>query len=169
MKGEFRLANIMIAIVLLISVVTDVRQRKILNVVTLPAILLGFLFHGVTSGLDGLLMSGLGFLVGLGLLIIPFIKGGIGAGDVKLLAAVGAWKGAVFVIYTTLFGAAIGGIISLFILLKNRRLRSTLQQTLSSSLVFNNEKILSHKSLSIPYAVPLAIGAILAFVMEAYM
>lgn len=174
MKGELGLANIAIAVVLLISIVTDVRHRKILNLVTLPAILTGFLFHVVTSGLNGFFFSGIGFLVGLGLLVIPFIMGGIGAGDVKLLAAIGAWKGAVFVCYTTLFGAAVGGVIALFILLKRKRFLFTLKHSLFSFRVLKNQKTLqeldeTYGYVSIPYAVPIAIGAILALVMEMYL
>ena len=48
--------------------------------------------------------------------------GGIGAGDVKLLAAIGAWKGTIFVLYTGVYGAIIGGLISLIILLRKNTL-----------------------------------------------
>ncbi|MCG7344134.1 prepilin peptidase [Sporosarcina sp. ACRSL] len=167
------MANIALAVILIISVVTDVRSRKVLNIITLPAILTGFLFHVVTSGLDGFFFSGIGFLVGLGLLIIPFIMGGIGAGDVKLLAAIGAWKGAVFVFYATLYGAAIGGLIALFILLKRKRLGFTIKHILFSFRFLKNRKVLgdlgeTDGTLSIPYAVPIAVGALIAFLMEVY-
>lgn len=77
------MTNLVIFLILIISILTDLRNRKILNIVTLPAILVAFIYHFFTSGLDGLLFSGQGFLVGLGLLFIPFVMGGIGAGDVN--------------------------------------------------------------------------------------
>lgn len=168
------MTNIAITLILIISVVTDLRDRKILNVITLPAILIAFIYYSFTSGFSGLLFSGQGFLVGLGLLLIPFIMGGIGAGDVKLLAAVGAWKGSLFVLYTGVYGAIIGGLISLFILLKKKRLIQTLKQMLftirilketKGSLIIEDE---TDKSSNIPYAIPIAVGALLAYLMEAY-
>jgi len=173
MKGVSHLANIALSIFLIISVITDLHRRKILNIVTFPAILAGFLFHVVTSGLDGFFYSGLGFLVGLGLLIIPFIMVGIGAGDVKLLAAIGAWKGVVFVFYATLYGAVIGGFIALFILIKRKKLGYTLKYTFFSFRFLKNRKALKELdeadgSISIPYAVPIAVGAFIAFLMEVY-
>ena len=100
--------------------------------------------------------------------------GGIGAGDVKLLAAIGAWKGTIFVLYTGVYGAIIGGIIALIILLRQRRLVFTLKQMLFSirflksateSLPIEDD---TQKSISIPYAIPIAAGALLVYLMEAY-
>jgi prepilin peptidase CpaA len=57
-------------------------------------------------------------MVGLGLFILPFMLGGIGGGDVKLFAALGAWMGAELVAYIGLFAAVAGGIMAFFILLR---------------------------------------------------
>ena len=114
------MTTLIIGLVLVISVITDFQNRKILNIVTLPAILGGCMYHFYTAGLEGFYFSGQGFLVGLGLLIIPFLMGGIGAGDVKLLAAIGAWKGTFFIFYTGIYAGIIGGIIALFIVKKKR-------------------------------------------------
>ena len=168
------MTNVAIALILIISVITDLRNRKILNIITLPAILIALIYHSFTSGLSGFYFSGQGFLIGVGLLLIPFIMGGIGAGDVKLLAAIGAWKGTIFVIYTGVYGAIIGGIIALIILLRQRRLVFTLKQMLFSirflksateSLPIEDD---TQKSISIPYAIPIAAGALLVYLMEAY-
>ena len=168
------MTNLAIALILIISVITDLRTRKILNIITFPAILIALIYHSFTSGFGGLLFSSLGFLVGLGLLLIPFVMGGIGAGDVKLLAAVGAWKGTLFVLYTGVYGAVIGGLISLYILLRNKQLGHTLKQLLFSIRFFRVTKGSSfvgddmQKSIYIPYAIPIAVGALLAYLMEAY-
>ncbi|MFP3361714.1 A24 family peptidase, partial [Planococcus sp. SIMBA_143] len=71
--------------VLLISFITDVRNRRILNSVTFPAMGIGLLYYTMTLGLEGFLFSGAGLLVGFALLLIPYLLGGMGAGDVKLL------------------------------------------------------------------------------------
>jgi prepilin peptidase CpaA len=166
--------NLVIILILVISIITDLRDRKILNIVTLPAILTACIYHFFTSGLEGFYFSGQGFLVGLGLLIIPFLMGGIGAGDVKLLAAVGAWKGTFFIFYTGIYAGILGGFIALFILLKRRQLISTLRRMLFSVIFLISAKgyLLNkddeHGAISIPYAIPIALGACLTFLMETY-
>lgn len=109
--------NVVLVVVLIICVVTDINERKIYNKVVFPALLMAWIGHGVTGGWYGLKMSIAGFLVGLGILLIPFVMGGMGAGDVKLLALVGALKGTVFVLTAALYMALIGAGIALVILL----------------------------------------------------
>jgi prepilin peptidase CpaA len=101
---------------LLVSLITDLRSRKILNIVTIPAILAGMGYHMVTSGFNGFIYSGKGLLIGFALLMIPFVLGGIGAGDVKLLAAIGSLKGTAFVFSSFLYTALIGGAVSIIII-----------------------------------------------------
>jgi len=102
---------------ILICLITDLKERKIYNAILIPTLFLGFLFNFVESGFLGLLTSGKGFLIGLGFLLLPFIGGGIGAGDVKLLATIGAIKGPQFVFYTCLGMGLTGGIIAIGILI----------------------------------------------------
>lgn len=71
----------------LISLATDIWKRKIYNVVILPAIATGLILNSINADLEGFVFSGSGLLLGLGLLLVPFLLGGIGAGDVKLLTA----------------------------------------------------------------------------------
>ncbi|MEC5423992.1 prepilin peptidase [Virgibacillus sp. C22-A2] len=165
------MTNLAIILILLISIITDLRNRKVLNIVTLPAILIALIYHTVITGFEGFAFSSLGFLVGLGLLFIPFILGGIGAGDVKLLAAVGAWKGTMFVLYTGVFAGVIGGIIALLILLKRKQLGSTLKNMVFSFVFLKGNKgslqlpADTHNPVSIPYAVPIALGALAAYLV----
>ncbi|MBW8308903.1 MAG: prepilin peptidase, partial [Candidatus Paracaedibacteraceae bacterium] len=72
--------------ILLLSVKSDVTCRKIPNKLTFPVILWGLVSAGIFSGFNGILFSLGGFLVGLALFLIPFSMGGMGAGDVKLMA-----------------------------------------------------------------------------------
>jgi prepilin peptidase CpaA len=104
-------------LVLLICVVTDLKSRKIYNNVIFPALLVGLFSHMIASGWSGLFFSLNGFLVGFVLLLIPYFMGGMGAGDVKLLALIGAIKGYLFVLYTAIYMGLIGGGIALCILL----------------------------------------------------
>lgn len=88
---------------------TDYKFRKILNMITFPAILVGLLYWTINEGLQGVFTWGAGLVVGLLLLIVPFVLGGMGAGDVKMLAMVGALAGAKFVFMSFLFGAVLAG------------------------------------------------------------
>jgi len=104
-------------ILLLICVFTDLRDRKIYNVVTFPAAFMALIFHTLINTWDGFWFSFSGLLVGFSILFIPYLFGGIGAGDVKLLAVIGALKGTSFVLFTALYMALIGGLMALFILM----------------------------------------------------
>ncbi|MFC3015784.1 A24 family peptidase [Virgibacillus litoralis] len=169
------MTNLAIILILIISTITDLRSRKILNIVTMPAIILALIFHLITTGLDGFLFSGQGFLVGIGLLFIPSMMGGIGAGDVKLLAAVGAWKGTLFVLYTGIYAGIFGGLIALFILIKRKKLVFTVKNMLFSLLFLKSTKGSleisndTQNNVSIPYAIPIALGALMTFIMESYL
>lgn len=165
--------NILLLIILLICTVTDIKSRKILNIVTFPAILIGFLFYLYTNGYEGFLFSGKGFLVGLGVLFIPFAMGGIGAGDVKLMAAIGTMKGAFFVFYAFLYAAIVGGIIALFILIRRKDVKGFFARITNSLLLlsFNKSKDsiqVSKKDLapSFPYGVAIALGTVAMLLME---
>ncbi len=100
----------------------DLRESRIPNLLTVSAALLGLIAHVVASGWNGLLTSLQGLLVGFLLLLVPFLLGGIGGGDVKFLAAMGAIMGPSFVFRSCLYGAAVGGLISLYLLVKENRL-----------------------------------------------
>ena len=80
-------------IVLAVATFTDLRNRRIPNWLVLPFLLAGIVVSGWLQGWHGVGQSFAG--MGLGLLIYGFLfwMGGMGAGDVKLCAAIGAWIG----------------------------------------------------------------------------
>lgn len=94
-----------------VALATDLQNRKIYNWLTFPAMLVGLVLNGVLGGLHGLEMSAIGLLVGSAFFLVGFLMRAMGAGDVKLMAAVGAWLGWPYtlaaVIYVTLFGGVI--------------------------------------------------------------
>lgn len=106
---------------LAIAVTTDIRARRIPNALTFPVLGLGFLLNALTSHSDGLVLSAQGALLGLAIMLPFHVLRGLGAGDVKLVAAIGALKGPEFVIYTFAWAAIFGGALALFGLIRSRR------------------------------------------------
>jgi prepilin peptidase CpaA len=102
-------------VLVLIACVPDVRRRRIPNVLTLGAAVAGMLLHAVVGGTSGLLTSAAGWLVGAALFFPIFAMRGMGAGDVKLLAAVGAWLGPVLVFWVALITSIAGGALGLVV------------------------------------------------------
>jgi len=109
-----------LALALLTAVVTDLRARRIHNWLTFPLMLSGLVFHTVVGGLDGLGFSAAGFGLGLAAMIVPFLLGVMGAGDVKLMAGVGAWVGASTILAAFLFTCLAGGVYALGVLAFHR-------------------------------------------------
>src|SRR6202051_3020787 len=102
----------LVAVVLVVAAVIDGLKLKVPNWITLPMILSGWAFNVATGGWAGLGWSLLGTAVGLGLLLPAYAIGGMGAGDVKLLAGVGAWVGSTTTLYAFCLSAIIGGAIA---------------------------------------------------------
>jgi prepilin peptidase CpaA len=107
---------IFLIILVIASAITDLKTQKIPNFVTLPGMLIALAYHSALSGLNGVLFSAAGIGIGIALLIIPYLMGGMGAGDAKLMGAIGAVLGAKAVFYAFLLIAAVGGIYALIII-----------------------------------------------------
>ncbi|MEH7112644.1 prepilin peptidase [Neobacillus niacini] len=157
-------------VALLISLITDIKNRKILNIVTTPSVLFALFYYTTTLGLEGFVFSIKGFGVGLGLLLIPYMLGGMGAGDVKLMAAIGALMGTSFVFYCFLYTALIGGLIALMIILKQKGLVITIKtffykivffQSNVGSIVLKKE---NQTGISFPYGVAIVLGTLFTLV-----
>jgi prepilin peptidase CpaA len=91
----------------------DVKTRRIPNYLTLGTALGGLAFNLILHGWSGLLGGVLGLLVGFAFLVLPYIWGGMGAGDVKALAALGAWLGPGETVYLFCYMGIAGGLMAL--------------------------------------------------------
>ena len=158
--------TVLLFITLAISVYTDLKSRKIYNKVLYPVLLVAIITQLMVGGWDGLRLSLTGFLVGLGLLIIPFFLGGIGAGDVKLLALVGAFKGPMFVIYTGIYMALIGALMAIVIILIGKGMFKKVAILVHAAWYKQNMSALFNRKTTYPYGVAIAGGALLAFILE---
>lgn len=175
-------ANIALLLVLILSSgFWDLKERKIPNKVTFTGILIGILFNTFMGGLTGLVQSFIGLLAGLAIFFLPFAMGGMGAGDVKLMGAIGALMGWQFSIMTAVYSALVGGVMVIGYLLFKGTFLDTLKKMIFSLITillnFANrlgyneyayraqQKFQKHghtyQKVYIPYGVAIAGGAVL--------
>ena len=112
-------------VTLVVAAVIDGYKLKVPNWITFPLVLSGWVYGAVTGGWAGFGDSLLGTGVGLALLLPAYAIGGMGAGDVKLLAGVGAWVGAQTTFYAFCVSAVVGGVIALAMVLVRAELAQT--------------------------------------------
>ena len=115
----------LLLIVALAAAVYDVRYRRIPNWISAGGIAVGVLANSLTHGIPGLLLSLGGFAMGFGLYFLLYVIHVMGAGDVKLMGAVGALVGwqnwmAIFVI-----AAVLGGIMAMILIISRNRVKRT--------------------------------------------
>lgn len=104
----------------------DVRTRKIPNAITGPALILGLATHFAIGGLPELQSSVTGMLIAAAILMPGWLLRWMGAGDVKLMAAVGAWVAWPHAAIAVLASLAAGGVLALGYAIRHRVLWPTL-------------------------------------------
>lgn len=100
----------------LFAALTDVWRFRIYNIQTIPMMASGVIYHTIVSGGEGFFGSACGLMFGIAILLLPFLMGGIGAGDVKLLAAIGAWLGMPMTFYVFIASGCASGICALLMI-----------------------------------------------------
>jgi prepilin peptidase CpaA len=155
--------------ILLLAVLIDIRQRRIPNALTLPVIAVGMIYWSYLNGLDGFMHSTGGLLLGFAFLLPVYLFGGMGAGDVKLMGAVGSILGPQGIFIAFLYSAIVGGVYALFVLARSRVLKQTAGRygfILRGYLVTGQLTYLSpaaeEKLPPLCYAVAISLGTILS-------
>jgi prepilin peptidase CpaA len=147
-----------------IAVVTDVRERRIPNALTIPLAVAGLGIGAVSGGLGGLVISVVGCFAGGMLFFIPVVKLGWGMGDLKFAAALGALGGPLFALWMALYAMAAGGLFGLVWLTRRGQL-AHVAGGMQSDLRSRHAPI-ARSGLSIPYAVPIAAGMAVALLVS---
>ena len=157
--------------VLIYSAYTDLTKGKIYNWVTYPAIVLGILFRLLTEGGPGFLSSLTGAFLGFLFLFAFFLSGGLGAGDVKLMTAVGAFGGWMFLLWALYYTAIVGGFVAVFLLLLKGQLWSGIKRTcvFLKNIFLSDEKkvpLVAENQITVPFGAIIVIGAYLTYFMK---
>src|SRR6476659_4746690 len=112
-----------VTLTLIVAAVIDGLKLKVPNWITFPMIISGWVYSVALSpyaGWEGLMYSMLGTMVGLALLLPAYAIGGMGAGDVKLLAGVGAWVYGTHTVYAFAVSAIVGAVLAVGMVLVRR-------------------------------------------------
>jgi prepilin peptidase CpaA len=165
-----------VTLTLVVAAVIDGLKLKVPNWITFPMIVSGWIYSATLAtpaGLEGLTYSLIGTAVGLALLMPAYAIGGMGAGDVKLLAGVGAWVGGTITLYAFAVSAVIGGIIAVCMVLAGKswdKHRNQFWMICNEIMTVKDPDKLSTIAaerkptmMLLPYGIPIAIGTIAYF------
>lgn len=108
--------QVTLAAVVVTAAITDFFSQRIPNWLVLPGAVLALCLHSVEGGGSAVLGGVLGWLAGFSLLIGFYAKGGMGAGDVKLMACIGAFVGVYRVFWVFVYTTLLGGVYALGII-----------------------------------------------------
>jgi prepilin peptidase CpaA len=154
----------------IVAAVCDVRTGRVPNVLTFGAAAAGLVMSVVLPGPGGLSAGLLGCVVGLALFFPLFALGGMGAGDVKLLAAFGAWLGPVDVLWAAIWASLVGGGLAVVVGAWRGYLSEAVRNLVTMAAIWHAGGASPTAGLTLgesrgprlAYAVPIGIGAVLA-------
>jgi prepilin peptidase CpaA len=159
----------------IVATISDIRSRKIPNWLVVPLLLSGTVVSTAVEGWHGLEQSALGILLAAVAVGVFYCLGGMGMGDVKLCAAIGAWIGPGQLGLALVMTGFAGGVMALAWAVCGGFLRESLDG--AGDLIFGIRKrgFRSHDTLVLtnpstrrmPYAPAIAVGAILSFLAVA--
>jgi prepilin peptidase CpaA len=163
------LVSVAVIAIGLAACVVDARTRRIPNALTLGAALGGFLIQIVSGGFAGALAAASGWLVGTLLLLPIFVLGGMGGGDFKLLAALGAWLGPRETLWLAAYSAIAGGALGVIVAVTHGYLLTALRNILAMLAYWctvgirpvPNLTLDSAKTPRLAYAIPIFAGTVM--------
>ncbi|HEX8352737.1 MAG TPA: prepilin peptidase [Pyrinomonadaceae bacterium] len=152
----------------------DVRYRRIPNLFVLATLVSGLIINFMAAGLPGLAASGGGCLLAFGLMFVLHVFGAMGAGDVKLFAAVGSVVGTGLVPETFLVVLLTGGVLAVYSILRNGTVLTTLTRVLQIFVgllpgwQIPRFDVPADRRHTLPYGVAITLGSIISlFVFRA--
>jgi prepilin peptidase CpaA len=168
-SGNVNTINLVALTISTIATVWDVKTRRIPNVLTVSAIVAAVPYLLFEGGSPALIRGLLGAATGLLLFFPYFALGGLGAGDVKLLAAIGMWLGPGQTLWVALFASMAGGVIAFGVALAHGYLRQAVTNLwllmthwrVSGPRPLESVTLRGGQSPRFPYSVPITAGLVL--------
>lgn len=165
--------HFMLLLVLAGAALNDIRFQKIPNYLTYPAMVAGVAVRSIWYGFDGFLSGLAGIGVGLGVLILPYIMGGMGAGDAKLMGSVGGFLGPKGVFSAFLFTALVGGVYAVILTIMHGNVRVSMSRYggMMKTLVLTKRFIYvspdrREETPRLRYGIAIALGTALSLLWE---
>jgi len=164
---------LLIALLIPLSAVVayyDVRYRRIPNLIVLITLISGFIINALFGHLDGVITSAGGMALAFGLMLLPHIFGAMGAGDVKLFAALGAVLGSKLILPAFFVVVLVGGLLAIYTILRSKTARGTIHGVLQIFAgIFFGWSIPrfakpTDRRHSIPYGVAITFGSLITIV-----
>ena len=168
-----------VSIFAIIAAYIDGKELRVPNKLTFPMIIAGWMWSSIYYGMTGegwyvgLMWSLAGTAVGVATLLPAYAIGGMGAGDVKMMAAIGAWVHCTITFYAFCIGSIVGAILAVIMILASGEGKKHFHQFFfilnEISTVKDPEKLAEiaterkTKMRLLPYGIPLAIGTVLYF------
>lgn len=161
---------ILLLLMLVMATYCDLRHHRIPNVVSIGGAFAGLIFNTYAFGGTGALTALAGIGIGL-ILFLPFyMLGGMGAGDVKLMGAVGAFLGPAHTALAVGLSLIAGGVLAVIVLAMRGELRRTLQRygSVFKYLIYTRRLSDSYvppgsgeaATIRFPYALAIALGSV---------
>jgi prepilin peptidase CpaA len=149
--------NFILALFIIIAFIIDVRTSLIPNWLTVSGVFVGIIFNGIFLGSQGIVFSLLGMFSGFLIMFVLYLLRALGAGDVKLCAAIGSIAGTYFVIQVIAYSIVFAGIIGLFILIYRKIFWPTIGRMglwLYQLIVLKNKSVVSELKQAHPLRFP---------------
>ncbi len=170
--------KILLVTVVLIAAVYDLRFRRIPNWLSVSGVVAGFVVNTALAGRHGLAVAALGLGCAFLVYVPLYVVRAMAAGDVKLMAAVGAMAGAGNWLAIFLITAILGGLVSLVVIASHKRFHRTLSnlsvigaELLHFRMPFASEKRLdvrNPEALRLPHGAVIAAGCIVFLLQTTY-
>lgn len=160
----------LVSVVLIVAAWIDGKELRVPNWITFPMVLSGLAFSTITGGVSGLGEGVMGMCVGLLTLLPLYAVGGMGAGDVKLMAGIGAWLGWEVTLAAFCVSTVVGAVMAVIMVLWRKSARHHYENflmILSEWMVIRRPTELARiaaerkpRMLLLPYGIPICIGSI---------
>lgn len=163
----------LVSAVLIFAAYIDGKQLKVPNWITFPMVLTGLVYQTIAYGWTGCQASLLGIACGLACLLPLYSIGGMGAGDVKLMAGIGAWLGVATTWNSFLVTVVVGALMAVVMVMWSGRIRHHVTQFFHIAFeiftirdpkkLFAIAKERKSTMFLLPYGIPICIGSIMYF------
>jgi prepilin peptidase CpaA len=168
-----------VSVFAIVAAYIDGKELRVPNKITLPMIVAGWVWSSIAYGMAGqgwyygLMWSFAGTAVGLATLLPAYSVGGMGAGDVKMMAAIGAWVHPTITFYAFCVSAIVGAILAVIMVVaagEGKKHYNQFWYILNEIMTIKNPETLAEIATErkssmrlLPYGIPLAIGTVLFF------